>query len=135
MLKELLAGRELLPILEMNDGTPVTAETWEARRLEMRTALEIYSYGHTPAPPERVWGEILRESPEFTNAYAGKVRQERILLSFETEKGVCSFPFVLAVPRNRANPPVLLHLAFRRDLPDRYVPVEEITDAGYCILL
>lgn len=134
MLKELLEKRDLLPILKLEDGTDVTPGTWETRRREMRTALEKYSYGHTPPPPKRVWGELQRDtSPEFTNAYAGKVRQERILLSFETEHGVCSFSFVLAVPKRAEKPPVLLHLAFRRDLPDRYVPVEEITDAGYAL--
>ena len=133
MLRELLKERDLLPILTHSDGSAVTPETWEKRRLEMREALEKDSYGHTPPSPYGVWAELLPESREFTNAYAGKVRQERLMLSFETEHGVCSFPFVLAVPKRIDHPPVLLHLAFRPDLPDRYVPVEEITDAGYAL--
>ena len=133
MLKEILKERDLLPILKMDDGTPVTPETWEARRREMRAALEKYSYGHTPAKPTRVWGERLEETPAFTDCYAGKVHQERILLHFETEFGVCTFPFVLAIPKKVKNPPVLLHLMFERNLPNKYVPVEEITDAGYAL--
>ena len=133
MLREILKERDLLPILTAADGSAVTPETWENRRQEMRKALEKDSYGHTPPPPSRVWAEPLPESREFTNAYAGKVRQERLQLFFETEHGIGSFPFVLAVPKRVEKPPVLLHLAFRPDLPDRYVPVEEITDAGYAL--
>ena len=133
MLRSILKERDLLPILTMNDGTPVTPENWEARRKEMRAALEKDSYGHTPPAPKRVWVETIPESISFTDAYAGKVYQERLQLSFETEHGVCSFPFVLCVPRNVEKPPVFLHIAFRPELPDRYVPVEEITDAGYAL--
>lgn len=133
MLKTLLEERDLLPILAMNDGTPATPATWQARRREMLEALTTYSYGRTPATPSRVWGEALEESREFTDTYAGKVRQERIRLSFETERGVFSFPFVLSAPKRLPKPPVFLNLAFRRDLPDRYVPLEEITDHGYAV--
>ena len=35
MLKDLLAQRNLLPICQMNDGTPASYETWTARREEL----------------------------------------------------------------------------------------------------
>ena len=133
MLDTILKDRDLLPILTMNDGTPVTRENWEARRAEMMEALVRFSYGHTPPAPKRVWAEEIPESKVFTDTYAGKVRQQRLMLHFETEHGICKFPFVLAVPNHFEKPPVFLHLAFRPDLPDRYVPVEEITDAGYAL--
>ncbi len=133
LLKELLEERGLPPILAMNDGTPVTPLTWPAKRREMLDALTSYSYGRTPPPPARVWGETLAENREFTDTCAGKVRQERIRLSIETERGIFSFPFVLSVPKRPQKPPVFLNLAFRHDLPDRYVPLEEITDGGYAV--
>lgn len=133
MLNDLLEKRSLLPILTMNDGTPVTPDNWQERRREMLEALEKYSYGHTPPVPKRVWAEPIKEEPTFTTIYAGKVHQERIRLFFETDKGVCSFPFVLSIPNRFEKPPVFLNLAFRRELPDKYVPVEEITDAGYAL--
>ena len=73
MLKELLQERDLLPILEMNDKSPVTRENWLARRKELKDALEKYSYGHTSAAPDKVWGVITEEDP---NAFAGKVCQQ-----------------------------------------------------------
>ena len=133
MLQELLKKRDLLPILTMNDGSPVTPETWQQRRAEMREALETYSYGHTPPPPKRVWVEEIPEATTFTHIYAGKVRQQRLRLFFETDRGVCAFPFVLAVPVNFEKPPVFLHLCFDPQLPNKYVPVEEITDQGFAL--
>ncbi|MBQ9714191.1 MAG: hypothetical protein IJV83_02600 [Clostridia bacterium] len=131
MLKSLLKEKAYLPILKMNDGTPVTAENWRERRAELKEALEVYSYGRTPALPLRVWGEVLEQEE---NAYAGKVRREKVQLSFETEKGVMRYPIEIFVPKKEEKPPVLLHIAFR-PVPDRYIPVEEITDGGYALVV
>lgn len=130
MLKEILTERDLLPILRHEDGSAVTPDTWEKRRAEMREALERWSYGRTLPAPDRVWGEILNTEPD---AYAGKIREESLRISFETERGTYSFPVWLSIPNSVERPPVFLHIAFRRNLPDRYTPVEEITDAGYAI--
>ena len=136
MPKAALKERNLLPIVQMNDGSPVTPETWEKRRQEMMDALVTYSYGVTPPPPLRVWGEVVSEK---ANAYGGKVLEQKVLLSFETEKGVCSFPIYLFVPNRMEKPPVFLHIAFRygmpaAEAPQRYVPIEEIIDSGYALV-
>ncbi len=130
MLNELLTERDLLPILKMDDGRAVTRDQWPARRAELRRALETWSYGVTPAASASVQGEIVKED---NIAYAGKVLEQRIVLTFDTPAGPFKLPFALFVPQLCEKPPVFLHLAFRRDLPDRYVPVEEITDAGFAL--
>jgi hypothetical protein len=63
MLDKLLKERALPPLLTQADGTPVT--DWRTRRAVLLTALDTYSYGHTPPPPLRVpvevfWGFRLR---------------------------------------------------------------------------
>jgi hypothetical protein len=65
-------------------------------------------------------------------AYAGKVIEEKITISFETERGSFSFPMELYTPKGVKKAPVLLHIAFR-PVPDRYIPVEEITDGGFAL--
>ena len=129
MLKEILEKRDLLPITKFFDGTSVTRETWEARREEMRHRLEVYSYGHTPSCRTEVHGKVIKSD---ANAYAGKVLEESVDVTVNTENGDFTFPISIYVPHKVKNPPVLLHLAFR-PVPDRYIPVEEITDSGYAL--
>ncbi len=129
MLKQKLIEKDYLPILKSTDGTAVTKETWNERRAEMLALLEKYSYGKTPKKPTRVWGGVLNTDKK---SYAGKVTAERILISSKTESGVFCFPVEFYIPNKLKCPPLLLHLAFR-PVPDRYIPVEEITDAGYAL--
>lgn len=131
MLKEILKKREYPEILVMNDGTKVCAENWLERRRELICLLEEHSYGKTPKIPMKVWGET--ESSD-ENSYAGKVKTEKVKLFIETEKGVFSFPIEIYIPKKVENPPVILHIAFR-PVPDRYIPVEEITDSGYVLVV
>ena len=129
-LKDILRKRDFLPILKMNDGTPVTIDLWEKRRHEMLTLLQEYSYGRGPqVNVKRVWGKFI--SSEW-NCYAFKVKNERVEVFFETELGVASFPVEFFIPKNVEKPPVFMHLAFG-NVPNKFIPVEEITDAGYAL--
>lgn len=135
MLNNLLKERALLPILQHTDGTPVTLATWDTRRREMRHALEVYSYGHTLPAPKAVWGTVVQENPRD---YAGKVLQQTVNISFETERGVFTFPVFVFVPHAVKRPCTFLHIAFRYDAKDKppvyRMPVEEITDQGYALV-
>jgi len=124
-----LAEKSYPPILRMEDTTPVTRETWEARRAEMRALLQRYSYGVTPDVPVRVSGEITDEDDTL---FAGKVLRQSVSITVSVPQGVMTFPVEFFVPRRYERPPVFLHLAFR-PYPDRYIPAEEITDAGYAL--
>jgi len=128
-LAGVLEQKSYLPILRLENGDTVTPENWEDRKKEMRELLETYSYGKTPDGDVKVWGEIISED---VGAYAGKVVQQKVNISFETKEGVFSFPVEFFIPKKEEKPPVFLHLAFR-PVPDRYIPVEEITDAGYAL--
>ena len=129
MLKELLKEKDYLPILQMQNGGVVTKESWRVRRAELQALLEEYSYGKTPKAPMQVCGEVQKRDEL---AYAGKVVEERVNISFETEKGRFSFPIDLYIPTKVEKPPVFLHIAFR-PVPDRYIPVEEIIDGGFAL--
>ena len=128
---EALAQRELAPLLELADGRACTPELWPTRRAELLTLLSEHIYGYTPPAPPEVRAEILSTDPL---ACAGKVRHERILLSFATPRGEYSFPCDLFVPHMDQPAATFLQLAFRSDLPDRYTPVEEITDQGFALV-
>lgn len=129
MLDQLLCKKQYPDILTMLDGSKVTPDNWDARRAELLALLEKYSYGKTPSPPSRVWADVT-----FSDhvSYAGKVFNEKVDISFETEKGTFTFPIELFVPHTASKPPVFLHIAFGH-VPHRYIPVEEITDAGFAL--
>ena len=129
-LEKILKEKDYLSVVTMNDGTPATKENWSERRAEMIELLEKYSYGRTRKPEvKRVWGEFI--SSEW-NCYAFKLKNEKINVHFETELGVMSFPVEFFIPKNVERPPVFMHLAFG-NVPNKYIPVEEITDAGYAL--
>nr|MBQ4318415.1 hypothetical protein [Clostridia bacterium] len=87
-LKNELYKRERADLLIHDNGKPVTPGTWRKRRAELLEKLYVNSYGRTPAAPEKVRAAVEEESK---NAYANKVIQRRVRLSFDTPKGEFSF--------------------------------------------
>ena len=128
VFEKLLAERQLPQILKMNDGTPVRdIDGWRRRRAEIIEILSREEYGFTPAAPERTEGCVERADP----AFAGKAVQSVVRISFDTPGGRFSFPITLLVPVGSRRAPVFLSIAFRPDVPDRYLPAEEIIDHGF----
>lgn len=130
MLKQMLKEKNYLPILKMNDGSAVTRENWEIRRQEMLQLLRKYSYGHTPDVAVTVKAEHTEKGLYHC---AGKCVEEFVTLTYETEYGTGRFPIQIFTPTAIEKPPVFLHIAFGL-APHRYIPVEEIIDAGYALV-
>ena len=126
-VEELIAERRLPALLKMEDGTDVTAENWEKRRCELVDILCREVYGVAPPAPASV---TVTECKRKEKDYAGKGTTRELTLSFATDKGEFSFPVVEIVPTDGTNVPMFVMLNFRPDVPDRYLPVEEILDAG-----
>lgn len=130
-IKEELGRKGYLPILKLNDGTPVTRKNWEQRRLEMRRLLEDFSYGRTPDIEVKV---LARDKREVRYDCAGKCTHEALTLVYQTALGEGSFPIQIFIPRAVDRPPVFLHLNFGA-APHWYIPLEEIIDAGYALVV
>ena len=45
-----------------------------------------------------------------------------------------AFPVYLAVPTAEGAHPFFVHINFRSDVPDRYMPTEELIDNGFAVL-
>ena len=149
-LKNEIELRALPDVFTHTDGTRVTRDTWQRRRNEMRKILAEEEYGF--APTGRLDNQLddptvvsCRETkkPDI-NLCAGKVRGEWFDVAFPTPTGEFSFPVCLFVPNykigcpsnrnlNRDKCPLILHINFRPDVPDKYLPLEELTDAGFAI--
>ena len=120
---KMLEDRELLPLL---DGE----KSWEERRKELLNILATYEYGFTPERP-KVWNVDLIEESKI--AFAGKALQQRFQMNYMTPGGMHFFHFYLLIPYGVEKAPTFLHINFRKDIPDRHQPTEEILDRGYAI--
>lgn len=129
MLKK-LAARNLPPLLVMNDGTAVKSpDDWRVRRRELLDMLSREEYGYTPASPAGIRAEIESTEPTF----AGKATRSVVRIAFDTPGGEFSFPFTLIVPAASKPVPAFVIVAFKPDVPNPYLPAEEIIDHGFAI--
>lgn len=118
-------------LLQFLDGRAVlNAEDWEVRRAEILEILREHEYGDIPPVPDSVTGTVRKTDKKCCSGHAVL---EEIDLSFETEKGIFSFPFHLFVSTDGKKHPFFVLLNFRPDLYDKYYPVEELVDNGFAL--
>jgi len=152
LLKNEIDMRALPDLYTHIDGTPVTPETWESRRAELRKILAENEYGYAPGgaltnqldDPSVVYVRETRQKD--TNMCAGKVTGEWFDVCFPTPMGEFSFPvrlfrpnFRFGIPSSRIPPanevPLVIYINFRPLVPDKTFPLEEITDQGVAAAL
>ena len=129
MITELLEQRNLPELLLHNDGTPVTAETWERRRLELIDVLAEHQYGHMPAFTGSVTSQIVSEK----SVAAGNAARYDLIVTFPTPFGErFTFPACLTVPVHAEGEtlPLMVYIAFRYD---EFYPLEEILGKGIAV--
>lgn len=125
-IAEELQKRNLPDLMTMQDGTPLTAQTWPQRRQELINCLSQHLYGFTPAFRPHVQAHF--DGIARRQCFGGKAKGENYTISFDTPTGEYSFPITIALPLHVDKPPVILLLAFGQDYP---VPEEEIIDNGF----
>lgn len=116
-------GRALPPILRENE----TPESWPERRAELMALLREQVYGFSPEETSVVTVENEEEKPCF----AGKANLGRVILKVRFGEKAFSFPVRYAFPRAKRPAPVFVVLNFRPEVPDLYLPAEEILDGGF----
>jgi Dipeptidyl aminopeptidases/acylaminoacyl-peptidases len=110
----------------------LTNTNWDQRRIEILDILAREEYGFSPIAPFNVTSEIISYTDKDI---AAKVSTSHVKIKVETDEGLFTFPVYQFVPNNVEKPPVLLHIAFRDDIPDQYMPVEEIIDNGFALVM
>ena len=105
---------------------------WEQRRIEILELLAREEYGNSPKGAFNVTSEIVSYSEKD---YAGKASSSQVKIKVNTDEGLFTFPIYQFVPNNVEKPPVFLHIAFRDNIPDEYMPVEEILDNGFALVM
>lgn len=119
---------DLPDILTFENGKKLKKiSDWAKRRSEIIKILKKEIYGFPPPPAEIDYKIKMRNK----NAFAGKAIHSKVEILVNTPGGEFSFPVNLIMPKKVAVPPLILHIAFRPNIPDKYFPVEEIIDNGF----
>lgn len=114
------------------DGSALTADNWEKRRAELLEIFAAEEYGRFPRKNYKVTGERISRSDRD---YAGKVTTSVVRLTISDGEKNFSFPVTLHFPNVDKKVPLFIFINFRSDSPDKYMPVEEITDRGCAICM
>lgn len=117
---------EVVPMKEMLKARNLPALK---SREEMLEILQRQEYGYLPEAPEALEFEFIEKlSPNYC---AGKAVGNRMRALCKLRGRWFSFPFVYVAPLNGKKNPFFVHINFRGDVPDRYMPTEEIVDGGF----
>ena len=106
---------------------------WETRRKEIKEILSRELFGDMPPAPSHVTFEELPPIPNAENYCAGKAELKRVLIKTVVCGKEFSFPISAVIPRGGKALPFFVHINFRPDVPDRYMPTEEIVDNGFAV--
>lgn len=106
---------------------------WNQCRSEIKDLLQREVYGYFPDPPEQVSAIHIPGEATDANFCAGKSSIERIVLQCTVGGRQFSFPLCATIPRGKKNLPFFVHINFRDQIPDKYMPTEEIIDNGFAI--
>lgn len=100
-------------------------------RQEILDLLLREEYGFLPPVPERLEVEELSVNQRFC---AGKAVLKKLKFTAHCAFGDYSFPVSYFCPKSDQSVPCVVLINFRPDVPDMYLPAEEVADQGYAVL-
>lgn len=100
-------------------------------RERYKQILQENEYGYIPEKPISVVGEVKSANERFC---AGKATLEKIELKAMTKNGEVVFPFTYVYAGGKKKQRTVICINFRPDVPDMYIPAEEIVDRGWAFV-
>ena len=132
MIKEMLNKLNVPSPLEIAGEKVKTSEEWEkVRPLVLETMLKN-EYGFMPPEPEEVTFNIIETDER--RCCAGKANRINLEISSVLNGEKFSFPVTYIYPKKGEKHKTVVHINFRNNIPDEYMPTEEIIDNGFAIL-
>jgi len=101
-------------------------------REAMISVLLEEEYGNIPAKPKSMIWHIKEDIVK--GFCANKATYSQVTLHCDMNGTEFSFPFSCVIPKKDGKHPFFIHINFRPDVPDRYMPTEELVDNGFAIL-
>ena len=87
-------------------------------------------YGSIPKKPLHLDIDPIMEDDGFA---AGRATYRKDFLIIETEEAVIKIPFTSVIPQSSKPIPAIISLNFERNVPNKFLPAEEIADRGYAL--
>lgn len=129
MIKEMLEKLDLPSALQVGGKKIESVEDWEkSRELVLRTMLES-EYGYLPPEPEKI-SFIIDETVDDRYC-AGKATYLSLEIECTLGGEDFKFPVTYVYPNKGDNFKTFVHINFRPEVPDKYMPTEEIIDNGF----
>ncbi len=101
------------------------------KRDEMLSILFEEEYGHIPEKPDNLSWEV--QENIIYRFCAGKAVLNKITMTCKLRGKTFSFPFYLTLPTAEGKHPFFILINFRDNVPDRYMPTEELIDNGFAV--
>lgn len=103
-----------------------SVEKWEAYKPSLFSLILDEEYGTFEGLPK----PTVKIEPQGVN-FAGKAHWESIYFAFENEYGSHTVKTDLILPTEISPAPTFLEIGFDYEIPNKYLPVEEIIDNGF----
>ena len=103
---------------------------------EMLEILLREEYGYMPPAPQSVKFEIYEKGvrERFSCFCAGKAYYDKVNITSVVNGKEFTFPISVITPTKEGKYPFFVNINFSPDVPDKYLPIEEIIDNGFAVL-
>ncbi len=129
MIKSKLNELNLPSPLEVTGKRVQTVEEWEKARPLVAKMMQECEYGYIPDAPESIRFNIIEDDP--IRYCAGKAAYMEIEIVCTVGGEEFSFPVTYVYPKKGDSFKTFVHINFRPEVPDKYMPTEEIIDNGF----
>ncbi len=100
-------------------------------REEMLDLIQSQLFGFMPQKPEKISFKV--EEKVIPNFCAGNAVCNKVTAHCIIDGKKFSFPFLATLPTDDEKHPFFIHINFRSENPDRYMPTEELIDNGFAV--
>ena len=107
-----------------------TKEKWEEKRNEIKELFLREEYGFLP---EKITPTVTEEQQYI--GFAGKGDWKSVFFTFEKEEKSHTVRTELVLPKGKTSVPVFVFIDFEAGVPNKYLPMEEILDNGYGVMM
>lgn len=129
MIKKMLEELNIPSPLEIGGKKVTSVEEWEKIRPLVLDTMFRSEYGYMPEEPEKVEFNVI--ASEIGRFCGGKANYLTVEAACTVYGKIFKFPFSYVYPTKGEKFRTFVTINFRPDIPDRYIPTEEIIDNGF----